>query len=381
MMETRIQRFIFETPNGKALGRALKVDGDSLMLMCVVHLDEHAAVHDCEDVDLTALDLVDDAVGIAPHLTEAVGVLRHGRETGVRDPAPHFREVRKPQDGIVELPVPARGVVAREPVRDGAENCRALVFGVKRPCDRHLHAPWANISSSILSDSSKASVSVTNFPSANSRREISTLRVSSSRARMRSISSQVDSKSATLSITFVARPFCVTTTGRWVRAVRAQHSASVRRYSVKGTTSSSRRGRWIGFGRVRVGMSESPLETGESVQIPVPYVKRPHAVELIPPCRLSSGLRPVNAEHAETRGHGEGGGLVGREWKRGTSGLPLERRCFFGKDLCAVSVVPLGDRKQMKRCVCQLRNFSPCLRASARSVLTGRRPFEGRVKR
>ena len=358
------------------------MDGDSLMSMCVVRPDEHAAVHDCEDVDLVALDLVDDAVGTAPHLTEAVGVLRHGRETGVRDPAPHFREVRQPQDGIVELPVPARGVVAREPARDGAEDRRALAFGVKRPCDRHLHAPRASISSSILSDSSKASASVTNFPSANSRREISTLRVSSSRARMRSISSQVDSKSATLSITFVARPFCVTTTGRWVRAVRAQHSASVRRYSVKGTTSSSRRGRWIGFGRVRVVMSESPLGTGGSVQIPVPYVKRSgHAGELISPCRLSLGLRPVNAERAETWRHGEGWELAGREWKRTTSWLPLERRSFFGKGLCAVFVAPLRDRKRINRCVRQPRNSPPCLRASARSALTGRRPFEGGARR
>lgn len=52
------------------------MDGDSLMSMCVVRLDEHAAVHDCEDADLVALDFVDDAVGTAPHLTEATGVLR-----------------------------------------------------------------------------------------------------------------------------------------------------------------------------------------------------------------------------------------------------------------------------------------------------------------
>ena len=78
MMETRIQYLIIEAPNGRAfLERALKVDGDSLMSsMCVVRPDEHAAVHDCEDADLVALDLGDDAVGIAPHLTEAAGVLR-----------------------------------------------------------------------------------------------------------------------------------------------------------------------------------------------------------------------------------------------------------------------------------------------------------------
>lgn len=52
------------------------MDGNSLMSMCVVRLDEHAAVHDCEDADLVALDFVDDAVGTAPHLTEATGVLR-----------------------------------------------------------------------------------------------------------------------------------------------------------------------------------------------------------------------------------------------------------------------------------------------------------------
>ncbi len=232
MMETRIQRFIFETPNGRVLGRALKVDGGSLMSMRIAQLDdgatikqakdallkvdggslmsmriaqldEHAAVHDYEDVDLVALDLVDDTVGIAPHLTEAAGVLR--------------------------------------------------------------------------------------------------------------------------------------------------------------------------------------------------------AVE----CRLSPGLRPVNTERAETRRHGEGGRLdvefTGQEGKRAISGFSFDRRCFAYADLARtdgtvmpgmpdyaiigpcqgmgeMSVAPLGDRKRRNRCVCQPRNSPPCLRVSARSVLTDRRPFEGRAK-
>lgn len=72
MMETRIQRIIIETLNG----RALEENMVSPVSMRIAQLDEHAAVHDCEDADLVALDLVDDAVGITPQLTEAVGVLR-----------------------------------------------------------------------------------------------------------------------------------------------------------------------------------------------------------------------------------------------------------------------------------------------------------------
>ena len=106
-----------------------------------------------------------------------------------------------------------------------------------------------------------------------------------------------------------------------------------------------------------------------------------HAGELISPCRLSLGLRPVNAERAETWRHGEGGELAGREWKRTTSWLPLGRRSFFGKGLCAVFVAPLRDRKRINRCVRQPRNSPSCLRASARSALTGRRPFEGGARR
>ena len=200
MMETRIQRIIIETLNGRALEENMVSPGS----MRIAQLSEHAAMHDCEDADLVALDLVDDAVGITPHLTEAAGVLR--------------------------------------------------------------------------------------------------------------------------------------------------------------------------------------------------------AVE----CRLSPGLRPANTERAETRRHGEDGGLdvefTGQAGKRAISGFPFDRRCFAYVDLARIDgtampgmpdyatispcqgmgvmfVAPLGDRKRMERCVCQLRNSSPCLRASARSVLTGRRSFEGRVKR
>ena len=94
---------------------------------------------------------------------------------------------------------------------------------------------------------------------------------SSAFARHIAISSQVLSKSATLIITLVLRPFCVITIGRCVRAVRAKQSLSVRRYSVKGTTSSSRRGRCIGF--VFVRMAGSPLETERMVHYSVPHVK------------------------------------------------------------------------------------------------------------
>ena len=76
MMETRIQRSIIETLNGRVFGRTLEENVVSPGSMRIAQLDEHAAVHDCEDVDLVALDLVDDTVGIAPHLTEAAGVLR-----------------------------------------------------------------------------------------------------------------------------------------------------------------------------------------------------------------------------------------------------------------------------------------------------------------
>ena len=123
-----------------------------------------------------------------------------------------------------------------------SNRCLVRVFG---PLDIHLHAPLACMSSNMVSMSSNDSSSVRHSPFSNCFREIAIDRDSAALARQPSISSHVASRSEMLIVANVARPFCVMTIGRCVRPLRSKQSLRVRRYSVKGMTSSSRRGRWI----------------------------------------------------------------------------------------------------------------------------------------
>ena len=106
--------------------------------------------------------------------------------------------------------------------------------------------------SSIFSISLKDSSSERHSPCSNCLRDMAMAFASSAFSRHISISSHVFSKSLMPIITLAARPLCVMTMGRCVRAVRSRQSLSVRRHSVKDTTSSSRRGRRIGCVAVRV---------------------------------------------------------------------------------------------------------------------------------
>ena len=128
-------------------------------------------------------------------------------------------------------------------------------MGMLGPLDFHRGAPLASRLSSIFSTSAKDSSSERHSPFSNCLREMAIALDSSAFSRHDSISSHVLSKSATLIITLVLCPFCVMTIGRCVRAVRAKQSLRVRRYSVNGTTSSSRRGRMIGLAFVRIASS------------------------------------------------------------------------------------------------------------------------------
>lgn len=104
------------------------------------------------------------------------------------------------------------------------------------------------------------------LPSANSRREISMSRERFTRSRYdwhREMMSSCCSYSEMFMTTVVARPFCVMNRGRCVCFVRSRQSLKVRRYSVKGMTSS------LIFGRGKVfstkGMTTSPIDVSNSV--------------------------------------------------------------------------------------------------------------------
>ena len=188
-----------------------------------------------------------DSIWTAYGLTEAFVIRWKRQETFFRYSVSEFRKRREQSCNIPEITVPFTGDFSGLLSKYEPNNTHPLIMGMSGPHDFHRDAPSTSILSSIFSASSKESSSVRHSPFSNCLREMVTARDSSAFSRHDSISSHVLSKSATLIITLVLRPFCVMTMGRCVRAVRAKQSLRVRRYSENGTTSSSRRGREIGF--------------------------------------------------------------------------------------------------------------------------------------
>ena len=198
--------------------------------------------HSKDSVDVV-YGLVDDPIGSANHLPDSLMVCGRVGIALKWNYAPQFRECAQGQNGIPYLGSPTLRVVSGEFARDCPDNSTKLVCRGSRPSVDH----GRTLSLSSVSSESKSSSSSTVSPFSKSCRAFSMTWFKYDRFRMASISSHVLSKSAMLIITLVDRPFCVMTIGRCVRAVRAKQSLSVRRYSVKGTTSSSRRGRMIGL--------------------------------------------------------------------------------------------------------------------------------------
>ncbi len=210
---------------------------------------------------------VNDPIRIADYLADAFVICRRVGITCERNDGTHFREIAKRDDGIAYLGSPALRIVSGEFTRDCPDDSTKLVRRSFRPSVGH----GRTLSLISLSSESNSSSSSTVSLFTNSCRDFSITWFRYERFRMASISSQVLSKSATLIITLVERPFCVMTIGRCVRAVRAKQSLSVRRYSVNGTTSSSSRGRSIVFGMVFI--SSSPARNDGIVPHSVPCGK------------------------------------------------------------------------------------------------------------
>ena len=247
--------------------RCARMAEEKLVPVGVARADEHSAVHNGEDVDFVVDVLVYDAIWTAHCLAKAFESVRKRPETFFGDLIAKIGEWREKPYGLSEVAVPSAGEFACLFAANEPDYGHSLAMCVSRPFCRHLFA----IPSSMLSISSKDSSSVRHSPLSNCLREMAIARASSAFSRHIAISSQVLSKSATLIITLVLRPFCVMTMGLWVRAVLAKQSLSVRRYSVNGTTSSSRRGRSIGLAFVR--MADPPFQTDTMVHYSVPHVK------------------------------------------------------------------------------------------------------------
>ena len=239
--------------------------------MCVAGADEHCTVHYCKYVNLAIDMFIDDAIRSASSLPKTFKIRWEHPEAFFRNRVAKFWEGWKQLNGLSEIVVPSTCDFSCLFSTDKPHNGHALTMGVFGPFDAHRHSPLESISASIFSTSLNESSSSRHSPFSNCLREMAMALASSAFSRHIAISSQVLSKSATLIITLVLRPFCVMTIGRCVRAVRAKQSLSVRRYSVNGTTSSSRRGRWIGFVFVRI--TGSPFETKSMVHYSVPHVK------------------------------------------------------------------------------------------------------------
>lgn len=234
--------------------------------MGVAGANEHRAVHDRKDVDFVGDMFVDDTVRAAHRLSEAVEIWWKRPKAFLGNLVAKFGKWREQSYCLSEVSVPSTGHFTRFLAANEPDNGHSLAVGVLRPLGSHR----LSIPSSIFSISSKDSSSVRHSPFSNCLREMAMALASSAFPRSVSISFHVFSKSATLIITLVLRPFCVMTIGRCVRAVRAKQSLRVRRYSVKGTTSSSRRGRSIVLDFVRI--SVSPFQTDNMVHYSVPYV-------------------------------------------------------------------------------------------------------------
>ena len=230
---------------------------------------EHSRMADGENVYLVADDFVHDAIGTAEGLAEFVGVRRDRVEAFNRNAIAGEGMIFECQDGALNVVVPAQGVCNGLCVGNGINNVIQETLGMRREIGFHTCSRCrARSRSRILSKTSLVGMPL---PSANSRREILTSRERLTRSRYdwhcETISSCC-SYSAMFMTTVVARPFCVMNRGRCVRFVRSRQSLKVRRYSVKGMTSS------LIFGRGKVfstnGIAVSPINVANSVPNSVP---------------------------------------------------------------------------------------------------------------
>ena len=220
--------------------------------ICITGTDEHCTVHYRKYMNLVCNMFIDNPIWAALSLPEAFKIWRKRPETFFRNPVAEFRKRRKQTCRFSEVPVPATGYFPCLLSKNEPNNGHALAMGVLGPFDSHREFLFDSISSSIFSISLKDSSSERHSPCSNCLRDMAMAFASSAFSRHISISSHVFSKSLMPIMTLAARPLCVMTIGRCVRAVRSRQSLSVRRHSVKGTTSSSRRGRRIGCVAVRV---------------------------------------------------------------------------------------------------------------------------------
>ena len=237
----------------------------------IISADHLTRMGNGKDATHIANVLIDDSVWTAEDFAQAFRKQRLSQKDFGAHGVPEFRLLGEKHEKGVNLFVPTQGIVKGEIYSDISKNIKSLFLSIIRQCDRHLISPFAFIDRSMLLSLLKTSSSLRNLPSANCWREISTALVISAFSRQASISSHVRSKSATLIITLVQWPFCVITMGRCVRAVRSKQSLSVRRYSVNGTTSSSKRGRRIGS--VKGCIADSPFKFMHIVPYSVPNDK------------------------------------------------------------------------------------------------------------
>ena len=217
---------------------------------------EHPRMADGENVYLVVDDFVHDAIGTAEGLTEFVGVRRDRVEAFKRNAIAGEGMIFECQDGALNVVVPAQGVCNGLCVGNGVNNVIQEALGMRREIG--FHACFRCRARSRSRIPSKTSFVGMPLPSANSRREISTSRERLTRSRYAwhcETTSSCCSYSAMFMTTVVARPFCVMNRGRCVRFVRSRQSLNVRRYSVKGMTSSLILGRGKVFSTNSIAVS------------------------------------------------------------------------------------------------------------------------------
>ena len=178
------------------------LEGAHSVPVCVGCCNEHSRVANREYVDFIANRLIDDAVRSAENLSKPFGRFWTYGEAIRRHDCARKLEIANSFGGISEICFPAEGIINRESFRYSDNYFIKQRICVRRP--EYIHGPYpfaAFISSSFAAFS-----------------------------RHDSISSHVLSKSATLIITLVLRPFCVMTSGRCVHAVRrCVRTSSLRR--------------------------------------------------------------------------------------------------------------------------------------------------------
>ena len=236
---------------------------------------EHPRMADGENVYLVVDDFVHDAIGTAEGLTEFVGVRRDCVEAFKRNDIAGEGMIFECQDGALNVVILAQGVCNGLCVGNGVNNVIQEALGMRREIG--FHACFRCRARSRSRIPSKTSFVGMPLPSANSRREISTSRERLTRSRYDwhcETTSSYCSYSAMFMTTVVARPFCVMNRGRCVRFVRSRQSLNVRRYSVKGMTSS------LIFVRGKVFSTNSIAVSPVNVVNNVPdYVSESNALE------------------------------------------------------------------------------------------------------